>query len=118
MTLALDFSQNVDAVVVAESPAHLVVVHGEVIFLYAPEPRETGRVDDLEDPGLPALPRDVVCVSLRGVVQQLLQEVPEQSAIWKNKEKKKKKLKSQKNNSNFTQSRKSNLNAARKQAPV
>lgn len=77
MTFTLDFSQNVDAIVVTKSAAHLVVIHGQVIFLNAPESGETGWIDDLEDTGFPAFPRDIVCVSLRRVVEQLLQEVPE-----------------------------------------
>jgi hypothetical protein len=81
MALALDLPQYVDAVVVAQGPTHLVVVHGEMILLDAPEPSQARGVDDFEDPGVPALPRDVVGVTLRGIVEQLLEKVPEQSAV-------------------------------------
>lgn len=37
VSLALHFPQDVDAVVIAEGPRHLVVVHGQVILLDAPQ---------------------------------------------------------------------------------
>lgn len=85
VTLSLDLSEYVDAVVVAQSTAHLVVVHRQMILLDAPEPRQARGVDDFEDTRFPALPRYVVCVPLRRVVEQLLQEVPEQSAVCNDK---------------------------------
>lgn len=80
---ALNLPEYIDTVVVPKCSAHLVVIHRQMVLLYAPESGETGRIDDLEYTGLPALPRNVVSISLRGVVQQLLQEVPEKSAVCK-----------------------------------
>ena len=81
MALALHLPQYIDAIIVAESAAHLVVVHRQMVLLDAPESGEARGIDDLEYAGLSALPRYVVGVALRRVVQQLLQKVPEQSAV-------------------------------------
>ena len=81
VSLSLDLPQDVDSVVVAECPAHLVIVHAQMIFLNAPEPRQTGRIDNFEDSRLLVLPLDVGGVSLPGIVQQLLQKVPEQPPV-------------------------------------
>lgn len=56
-----------------------------MILLYAPEPSQSRWIDDLEHSRLPALPRDVVGIPLRGVVQELLQKVPEKPTILKKK---------------------------------
>ena len=79
--LSLDLSEYVDPVVVPQRPRHLVVVHGEVVLLDAPQLGQPRRVDDLEHPGLLFLPRDVGGVAARGVVEQLLQEVPQEAAV-------------------------------------
>ena len=81
MPLSLDLPQNVDSVIISESSAHLVIIHAQMILLNAPEPGQAGRVDDLEDAGLLVLPLDIRGVPLTWVVQQLLQEVPEQATI-------------------------------------
>jgi hypothetical protein len=44
-------------------------------------PGQPSRVDDLEDPRLLVLPLDVAGVPLGPVVQQLLQEVPQQATV-------------------------------------
>ena len=81
MPLSLDLPQNVDSVVISESATHLVVVHAQMVLLNAPESGQAGRVDNLEHPGLLVLPLDVGGVALARVIQQLLQEVPEQSPV-------------------------------------
>ena len=52
-----------------------------MVLLDAPEPRQSCRISDLEDAGLLVLPLDVRGVPLAWIVQQLLQEVPEQATI-------------------------------------
>ena len=52
-----------------------------MIFLNAPEPGQTGRVDNFEDSCLLVLPLNVGGVSLPGIVQRLLQKVPEQPPV-------------------------------------
>ena len=79
--LSLDLSEYVDPVVVSEGPGHLVVVHGEVVLLDAPQLGQPRRVHDLEHAGLLVLPRDVGGVATGGVVEQLLQKVPQESAV-------------------------------------
>lgn len=76
MSFSLNFSEDVHPVVVAQGAGHLVVVHGEVILLDAPELGQTSGIHYLEHAGVVALPRDVVGVTLAGVVKQLLEEVP------------------------------------------
>jgi hypothetical protein len=44
-------------------------------------PGQSGRVDNLEDACLLVLPLDVAGVPLGPVVQQLLQEVPQQTTV-------------------------------------
>ena len=44
-------------------------------------PGQPGWVDNFEDAGLLVLPLDVAGVTLCAVVQQLLQEVPQQPAV-------------------------------------
>lgn len=82
MSFPLNLTQNIHAVVVPKSPAHFVVIHGEMILLYPPKSRQSRRIDDFEHPCIPAFPRDVMCIPLRGVVQKLLQEIPEKSTIY------------------------------------
>jgi hypothetical protein len=62
--LSLDFAKDIDSVVISESARHLVVVHGEVVFLNAPEFGQSGRVNDLEHTRLLVLPGDVAGVAL------------------------------------------------------
>lgn len=81
MPLALDLPQNVDAVVVPKGPRHLVVVHGQVILLDTPEFGQTSRIDDLEDTRISAFPRNVTAVPLGGIIEKLLQEVPQEPTI-------------------------------------
>ena len=52
-----------------------------MVLLDAPEPRQSSWISDLEDAGLLVLPLDVRGVPLAWIVQQLLQEVPEQATI-------------------------------------
>lgn len=81
MPLALHLAQNVDAIVVAQCARHLVVVHRQMVLLDAPQLRQAGGVDDLEDARVAALPRNEVGVALLAIVQQLLQEVPQQATV-------------------------------------
>ena len=81
MPLSLDFSENVDAVVVSKRSGHLVVVHGQMILLDSPQLGQPCGIDNLEDPRLLVLPGDVAGVPLLGVVEQLLQKVPQQPAV-------------------------------------
>lgn len=75
--LALDLPQNVDSVVVPQRARHLVVVHGKMVLLDAPQLGQSRRIDNFEHARIPILPRNVTGVPLGGVVQQLLEEVPE-----------------------------------------
>ena len=81
VAFALDLAEDVDAVVVAQGARHLVVVHRRVVLLDAPETGQTGRIGDLEDARFAVLPGDVVRVALAGIVEQLLQKVPQQPAV-------------------------------------
>jgi hypothetical protein len=83
MSLALDLPQDVHAVVVTKGTRHLVVVHRQMILLDSPEFRKSCWIDDLENSSVAALPRDVIAVALLMIVQQLLKEVPQKSAVWK-----------------------------------
>ena len=81
MTLSLDFAEDVDPVIIAEGPGHLVVVHGRMVLLDAPESSQSGRIRDFKHARLAVLPGDVVRVALTGIVQQLLQEIPQQPTV-------------------------------------
>ena len=52
MPLSLDLAQDVDPVVVAQRPRHLVVVHGQVVLLDAPEARQPRGINYLEHSGI------------------------------------------------------------------
>ena len=52
-----------------------------MVLLDAPELSQALGVHDLEDPGVLVLPLDVCGVALVGVVQQLLQEAPQQATV-------------------------------------
>ena len=81
MSLSLDFAKNVYSVIISQRSRHLVVVHRQVVLLNAPQLGQPGRVDDLEHTRLLVLPRDVACVALALIVEQLLQKVPEQTTV-------------------------------------
>ena len=81
MTFTLNFSENIDSIIISQSSAHLVIVHAQMVLLNAPEPGQTSRINNLEHACLIVLPLDVGSVPLSGVVQELLQEVPEQSSV-------------------------------------
>ena len=81
MTFTLNFSENIDSIIISQSSAHLVIVHAQMVLLNAPEPGQTSRINNLEHACLLVLPLDVGSVPLSGVVQELLQEVPEQSSV-------------------------------------
>ena len=76
MTLSLDFSQYVDAIVVPQCSAHFVVVHAEVILLNSPQMSETSWIVNFEYSSLAILPRNEGSVFLVLVIQQLLEEIP------------------------------------------
>lgn len=48
-----------------------------MVLLDAPEFGEAGGVDDFENAAFVVLPRDVAGVALVGVVEELLEEIPE-----------------------------------------
>lgn len=52
-----------------------------MILLYAPKLGQTGWIDDLEDTSVATLPRDQIAVLLIAIVEQLLQEIPQQTTI-------------------------------------
>ena len=52
-----------------------------MVLLDAPKPRQSSRISDLKDAGLLVLPLDVGGVSLTRVIEQLLQEVPEEAPV-------------------------------------
>ena len=81
MALSLYFAQNVDSVIVSECARHLVIVHRQVILLNAPKFGQAGRIDDLEHTRLFVFPSDVRSVALRRIVQELLQEVPQETPV-------------------------------------
>ena len=68
MSLALDFSQNVDSVIISERARHLIVVHRQVIFLNAPEFGQPRGVDDFKHTRVFVFPSDIRSISLLGVV--------------------------------------------------
>lgn len=72
MTFALDFAQDVDAVIVAKSTGHLVVVHGEMVLLDAPQLCQASWIHNLEHACFSAFPCDEVAVALSWIVQKLL----------------------------------------------
>ena len=81
MPLSLHFPQNVDSVIISQSTRHLVVIHWQVIFLNAPKFGQSGRINNLEHTRILILPSNVRSISLLRVVEQLLQEVPQQPAV-------------------------------------
>lgn len=81
MSFSLDLPQDVHSVVIPQGTRHLVVVHGQMILLDAPQLSQTRGVHNLEHPSLAVLPRYVTRVPLGGIVQQLLQEVPQQPPV-------------------------------------
>lgn len=58
-----------------------------MILLDAPEPRKSRGVNDFKYPRFPTFPRDVVRIPLRGIVQKLLQKIPQKSTICVTKKK-------------------------------
>lgn len=83
VAFSLHLPQDIDPIIVPQRPRHLVVVHRQVVLLDAPQFREPGRVDDLKNARLPVLPRDIIRVPLRRVVQELLQEIPQKTPVCK-----------------------------------
>jgi len=78
---ALNFSQDINTIIIPQSPGHFVIVHTEVVLLDAPQTGEPSWVDDFEDAGLSVAPRDKPGVLLVLVVEQLLEEVPQQASV-------------------------------------
>lgn len=76
MTFSLDFAQNIDAVIIAQSARHLVIIHGRVILLNAPKTGQSGRVGNLKNTRFSIFPRDIVRIALRWIIEQLLKKVP------------------------------------------
>ena len=69
MPFALNFSQDINTVIISESAGHFVIVHTEVVLLDAPKTSEPGWVDDFKDSGLSVSPRDKPGVLLLLVVE-------------------------------------------------
>lgn len=69
MSLALHLPKNVDSVIVTQCPGHLVVVHRQMIFLYAPKFGQTWRIDNLEHTHLLIFPCYEAGETLMGIVQ-------------------------------------------------
>lgn len=63
-------------VVLPDGPAQLVVIHGRPVLPLAPEPGDSDRVFNFEDPLWPVQPSDAASVQVR-LAQQLLQELPQ-----------------------------------------
>lgn len=83
MSFSLDLSQDVHSVVIPQGTRHLVIVHRQVILLNTPQLCKTRRIHNLENATFSVLPRYITRVPLSRIVQQLLQKVPQQPAIWK-----------------------------------
>lgn len=64
MAFSLDLAQNVDAIIVAKSSRHFVIVHGQVIFLDAPQFGQTSGINDFENTGFPTFPGYEIAVTL------------------------------------------------------
>lgn len=69
MSLPLDFTKNVDSIVVPESSRHFVVIHGQVVLLNSPKTGETRRVNNLENTRLHVLPSYKTTVALGRIIQ-------------------------------------------------
>ena len=52
VALSLNLPKDIDSVIVSEGAGHLVIVHGQVVLLYAPEAGQTRGVNNLENTGL------------------------------------------------------------------
>lgn len=74
-SLAVDLGEDSALVIVAQGPAHGLVVHVGFVFVEAPEPRDGLAVDKLEDTAFPIRPLDVARAVL-AVLQQLEEEFP------------------------------------------
>jgi len=77
MPFSLNFAKDIDPVVITESSRHLIIVHGKVIFLDAPQFCQSCWVYDLKHSSVMVLPCYIVGVTLGRVIQQLLEEVPQ-----------------------------------------
>lgn len=82
MPFPLNLPKYIDSVVISEGSRHFVVVHGQMILLYAPEFGQTRRIHYFKHSRLVIFPGDEIRVPLSGVVKQLLQKIPKQSAVW------------------------------------
>lgn len=56
-----------------------------MILLDAPQLGQAGGIDDLEDTRVAAFPGNQIAVLLIPIVQQLLQKVPKETAIYESK---------------------------------
>lgn len=64
MAFSLNLTQNIDAIIVAKSTRHFIIVHGQVILLDAPQFRQTSGVNDFEDTGFTTFPGYEITVTL------------------------------------------------------
>lgn len=73
-------SDDVELVVVSQSPGHLLVGHVISVLVVSPETCQSVRVDHPEHQVVLVLPSDVFLIAV--VTQQLIHIVPQQSALW------------------------------------
>lgn len=71
---------DVELVVVPQSPGHFLIGHIVTVLVVSPETRQSVGVHHPEHQGVLVLPSDVFLVTI--VTQQLIHVVPQQSAIW------------------------------------
>lgn len=73
-------SDDVELVVVSQSPGHLLVGHVISVLVVSPETCQSVRVDHPEHQVALVLPSDVFLIAV--ITQQLIHIVPQQSALW------------------------------------
>lgn len=71
---------DVELVVVPQSPGHFLIGHIVTVLVVSPETRQSVGVDHSEHQVVLVLPSDVFLVTI--VTQQLIHIVPQQSALW------------------------------------
>jgi len=74
--LTVHFRQDAALIVVAQCPAHRLVIHVRFVLVQTPKPRDCLTVDQLEDTPLAIRPLDITRTILP-ILQQLQQELPQ-----------------------------------------
>jgi len=72
VSFALHLPEDVYPVIVTQGSGHFVVVHGQVVLLYAPQFGQTRGVDNLEHSHFLVFPCYEAGETLLAIVQQLL----------------------------------------------